>query len=138
MSHLIKRRLRTRAEVCGEELNGTGSKPGINIGKEDLETLRIKLGVPETQTIAIGKTDVKGLEGKIFEGGSPKVRKEAGLPSLDELYPGREIKAPYNRAIRGHAQFMDHAEEGIIAEFEDAVKKARLKPEDMKGTLYIH
>ncbi|WP_284702858.1 hypothetical protein [Peribacillus simplex] len=38
--------------------------------------------------------------------------------------PGREIKAPYNRAIRGHAQFMDHAEEGIIAEFEDAVKKA--------------
>ena len=33
---------------------------------------------------------------------------------------------------------MDHAEEGIIAEFEDAVKKARLKPEDMKGTLYFH
>ena len=53
---------------------------------------------------------------------------------MDELYSGREIKAPYNRAIRGHAQFMDHAEEGIIAEFEDAVKKARLKPEDMKGT----
>ncbi|MBT2672654.1 hypothetical protein J7E95_17685 [Streptomyces sp. ISL-14] len=64
----------------GKCSNGTGSKPGINIGKEDLETLGIKLGVPETQTIAIGKTDVKGLEGKIFEGGSPKVRKEAGLP----------------------------------------------------------
>ncbi|MFD6439429.1 ribonuclease YeeF family protein [Peribacillus sp. NPDC060186] len=122
----------------GKSVNGTGSKTGINVGKEDLESLRKKLGVPETQTIAIGKTDVKGLEGKVFEGGSPKVRKEAGLPSLDELYPGREIKAPYNRAIRGHAQFMDHAEEGIIAEFEDAVKKASLKPEDMKGTLYIH
>jgi hypothetical protein len=71
----------------GKGLNGTGSKPGINIGKEDLETLRIKLGVPETQTIAIGKTDVKGLEGKIFEGGSPKVRKEAGLPDLDTVMP---------------------------------------------------
>ncbi|MED4693833.1 hypothetical protein [Peribacillus frigoritolerans] len=122
----------------GKGVNGTGSKSDINVGKEDLERLRKKLGVPETQTIAIGKTDIKGLEGIVFEGGSPKVRKEAGLPSLDELYPGREIKAPYNRAIRGHAQFMDHAEEGIIAEFEDAVKKARLKPEDMKGTLYIH
>ncbi|MFF5398838.1 hypothetical protein ACFY5J_14960 [Peribacillus butanolivorans] len=44
----------------GKSVNGTGSKTGINVGKEDLETLRKKLGVPETQTIAIGKTDVKG------------------------------------------------------------------------------
>ncbi|KIO61056.1 hypothetical protein B4064_1549 [Caldibacillus thermoamylovorans] len=28
-----------------------------------------------------------------FEGGSPKVRKEAGLPDLDEVIPDRNIKA---------------------------------------------
>ncbi|KQL38691.1 hypothetical protein AN962_17110 [Bacillus sp. FJAT-21955] len=33
---------------------------------------------------------------------------------------------------------MDHAEEGVIAEFEDAVKKAGLKPEEIKGILNIH
>lgn len=60
----------------GKSVNGTGSKTGINVGKEDLETLRKKLGVPETQTIAIGKTDVKGLEGKVFEGGYPKLEKK--------------------------------------------------------------
>ncbi|MDQ0861807.1 ribonuclease YeeF family protein [Bacillus sp. V2I10] len=118
---------------------GTGKDLSkVKVGKADLDNLRKKWNVPETHTIAVGKTDVKGLEDLSFEGGSPKVRKEAGLPSLDELYPNREIKAPYNRAIRGHAQFMDHAEEGTIAEFEDAVKKAGLKPEDVKGTLYIN
>ncbi|MES1042723.1 hypothetical protein [Peribacillus simplex] len=60
----------------GYGVNRTGSKSGINVGKEDLESLRKKLGVPETQTIAIGKTDIKGLEGIVFEGGSPKVEKK--------------------------------------------------------------
>ncbi|WP_249291985.1 hypothetical protein [Metabacillus flavus] len=106
--------------------------------KEDLDGLRKKWNVPETQTVAIGKTDIPGLEDLSFEGGSPKVRKEAGLPSLDEIYPDREIKAPYNRTIRGHAQFMDHAEEGVIASFEDSVKKAGIEPHELKGILYIH
>jgi hypothetical protein len=34
------------------------------------------------------------LENLTFEGGSPKVRKEAGLPDLDEVIPDRNIKAP--------------------------------------------
>ncbi|MGG1849287.1 hypothetical protein ABDI32_18270 [Bacillus wiedmannii] len=110
----------------------------IELGNKDLENLRKKWNVPGTHTIAVGETDVKGMEGIRFEGGSPKVRKEAGLPSLDEMYPNREIKAPYSRERRGHAQFMDYAEEGVIAEFEDAVKKAGLKPEGVKGTLYMH
>ena len=125
--------------VAKSETKGKGENlRKIELGNADLENLRKKWNVPETHTIAVGETDVKGLEGIRFEGGSPKVRKEAGLPSLDEMYPNREIKAPYNRAIRGHAQFMDHAEEGIIAEFENAVKKAGLKPEGVKGTLYMH
>ncbi|MDZ5610566.1 hypothetical protein U2I54_27040 [Bacillus pseudomycoides] len=103
----------------------------------EIENLRKKWNVPETHTSAVGKTDVKGLEDLSFEGGSPKVRKEAGLPSLDKLYPNHEIKAPYNREIRGHAQFMDHAEEGIVVEFEDAVKKAAFKLEGVKRTLNI-
>ncbi|MFJ7509404.1 ribonuclease YeeF family protein [Peribacillus simplex] len=117
----------------GKVSNGTGSKPGINIGKEDLETLRIKLGVPETQTIAIGKTDVKGLEGKIFEGGSPKVRKEAGLPDLDTVMPNRPIKSPSS-----HPLSTRHAEEGVINEFILEVERVGLKAEEVTGTLNLH
>ncbi|WP_207439893.1 ribonuclease YeeF family protein [Bacillus sp. SD075] len=117
----------------GKGLNGTGSKSGINIGKEDLETLRKKLGVPETQTIAIGKTDVKGLEGKIFEGGSPKVRKEAGLPDLDIVMPNRPIKSPSS-----HPLSTRHAEEGVINEFILEVEKRGLKAEEVTGTLNLH
>ncbi|WP_260445421.1 hypothetical protein [Listeria booriae] len=65
----------------------------IKVGPEDLSTLRDKWKVPETDTIAAGKTDVKGLEDMVFEGGSPKVRKEAGLPDLDELMPDRAKSA---------------------------------------------
>lgn len=57
---------------------------------------------------------------------------------MDKRYPNRETRAPYDRAIKGHPQFMNHAEEGVIAEFEDAVKKTGLKPEDVKANLYIH
>lgn len=42
------------------------------------------------------KRDVKGLKDLTFEGGSPEVRKEAGLPSLDAILPNREIRAPYD------------------------------------------
>ena len=52
------------------------------------------MGVPKTETVAVGKTNVKGLEKITFEGQSPKVRKEAGLPDLDEVWRNRNIKAP--------------------------------------------
>lgn len=74
---------------------GTGNSK-IQLGKEDLDALRKKWNVPETNTIAVGKTDVKGLRDLAFEGGSPEVRKEAGLPSLDTILPNREIRAPYD------------------------------------------
>ncbi|KMN68389.1 hypothetical protein VK97_18835, partial [Bacillus sp. LK10] len=61
---------------------GFNGKMGINqksthlnqasIGKTDLDRLRKKWNVPETQTVAVGKTDVRGLERSVFEGGSPK------------------------------------------------------------------
>ncbi|WP_338731274.1 ribonuclease YeeF family protein [Bacillus subtilis] len=111
----------------------TGKRNNIDIGKTDLDELRKKWNVPETETIAVGKTDIKGLEGLTFKGGSPKVRKEAGLPDLDEVMPNRNIKAPGNNPL-----FTRHAEEGVLNEFDSAVIKAGIKPEDVTGTLRLH
>ena len=44
---------------------GTGSESGSNaieIGKTDLDNLRTKLNVPETDTIAVGKTDIRIIQ----------------------------------------------------------------------------
>ncbi len=48
----------------------------IQLGKEDLDALRKKWNVPETNTIAVGKTYVKGLRDLAFEGGSQKLEKK--------------------------------------------------------------
>ncbi|KOO44346.1 T7SS effector LXG polymorphic toxin [Priestia koreensis] len=112
---------------------GTGEVSKIDIGKTDIDALRKKWNVPETETVAVGKTDVKGLEDLNFEGGSPKVRKEAGLPDLDEVMPDRNIKAPGTNPL-----FTRHAEEGVLNEFDSAVIKAGIKPEDVTGTLKLH
>ncbi|ALC83157.1 MULTISPECIES: ribonuclease YeeF family protein [Bacillus] len=112
---------------------GTGKESKIEIGKTDIDALRKKWNVPETETVAVGKTDVNGLEDLTFEGGSPKVRKEARLPDLDEVMPDRNIKAPGNNPL-----FTRHAEEGVLNEFDSAVIKAGIKPEDVVGTLKLH
>jgi len=64
---------------------GTGKKYNIVLGKTDIDALRKKWNVPETETVAVGKTDVRGLENLTFKGESPKIRKEAGLSDLDEV-----------------------------------------------------
>ncbi|MBA3927133.1 hypothetical protein HPK16_12350 [Listeria sp. W9-0585] len=103
-----------------------------------MSALRDKWKVPETDTIAAGKTDVKGLEDMVFEGGSPKVRKQAGLPDLDEIMPDRAIKAPYDSSNSRLVQFTKHAEEGVLNEFDIAVQKLGVKPEEVEGVLKIH
>ncbi|WP_434061921.1 hypothetical protein [Bacillus paranthracis] len=119
-------------------VKGTGNSK-IQLGKEDLDALRKKWNVPETNTIAVGKTDVKGLRDLAFEGGSPEVRKEAGLPSLDTILPNREIRAPYDHLKNPKlAQFTRHAEEGVLNEFDYAIKKAGIEPTEVTGTLRIH
>ena len=102
-------------------------------GKNELSKLRDKWGVPETDTIAVGKTDIPALKGQVFEGGSPKVRKEAGLPDLDEVYPDREIRSP-----RANALFTRHAEEGVIQEFVDKVNKLDLSENEIEGVFKLH
>ncbi|MGE7304607.1 T7SS effector LXG polymorphic toxin [Priestia megaterium] len=105
----------------------------IHFGKTDLDALRKKWNVPETDTIAVGKTDVKELEGLIFEGGSPKVRKEAGLPDLDVSNPNRPIKS--SGKIPSATR---HAEEGVANQFVEAVEKAGIQPQDVVGIFKLH
>ena len=107
--------------------------PKITLGKADLDVLRKKWNVPERNTVAVGKTDVPELEGIIFEGGSPAVRKEAGLPNYDISNPNRAIKS--SGKIPSATR---HAEEVVANEFVEAVEKAGLKPEDVVGILRIH
>lgn len=64
------------------------------------------------------------------KGGSPKVRKEAGLPDLDEVMPDREIKSP-----RLNARFTRHAEEDVANKFVEAVNKLSLDSEEVSGIL---
>ena len=91
----------------------------LKIDKDDLTTVRTRLGVPKTETVAVGKTNVKGLEKITFEGQSPKVRKEAGLPDLDEVWRNRNIKAPGQNPL-----FTRHAEEVLANSFDKAVIEA--------------
>ena len=105
----------------------------LKIDKDDLTTVRTRLGVPKTETVAVGKTNVKGLEKITFEGQSPKVRKEAGLPDLDEVWRNRNIKATGQNPL-----FTRHAEEVLANSFDKAVIEAKIKPEDVRGVLKIH
>lgn len=130
----ISTTLMEQKETAGvsEADKGTGETK-VQFGKEDLDALRKKWNVPETDTIAVGKTDVKGLEDFTFEGGSPKVRKEAGLPDLDVSNPDRPIKS--SGKIPSATR---HAEEGVANQFVEAVEQAGIKPEDVVGKLRLH
>jgi hypothetical protein len=101
--------------------------------KSDLDKYRAELNVPERNTVAVGKTDVQGLEGMTFKGASPQVRKDALLPDLDVIAPNRPIQSPGKLPID-----RKHAEEGVITEFVDAVSGAGLEPGQVKGTFYVH
>ena len=119
-------RLRARNAFYGTKVDDV-----VWDASEELSNLRRKWKVPETDTIAVGKTNVPGLEGKVFEGGSPKVRKEAGLPDLDEAFPDRTVRSPFN-----NPRARNHAEEGIFAQFEAAIQN--MDSEKVRGTLEIH
>lgn len=90
--------------------------------------------VVNRDTVAIGVTDIEGLNESIFEGASPEIRKGAGLPALN---PNRPIQAPYNSNQPGTGQYTRHAEEGVLNEFIVALQSAGIN-NDVKGTLYIH
>ena len=55
------------------------------------------------------------------------------MRNLDEKYPNRSIKSPFDSP-----QMSRHAEEYVMAEFEAAVKEAKLNPKEVSGKIYIH
>ncbi|MBR8828184.1 MAG: hypothetical protein DSM107014_09860 [Gomphosphaeria aponina SAG 52.96 = DSM 107014] len=102
---------------------------------EELESLRQKYNLlSPAKTIGVAKTDIPGLEDEIFEGLSPQQRKEAKLPSLDEIMPNREIKSPSKNPA-----FTRHAEEDILNQVHEKIKLQGLTDQDLDGkTLFIH
>lgn len=50
---------------------------------------------------------------------------------MDDIFPNRDIQAPYSQSNSRHIQFLKHAEEGVIAEFG-------IDPNDVKETIYMH
>jgi len=105
--------------------------PGPIVSRADLDAYRARLGVPDDiHTIAVGRTDVPGLENEIFEGASPSVRQAAGLPHATR----GDIKSPAPLT-----RDQEHAEEDLFNRFKRRVEDRRLKQSDFEGrTLTIH
>jgi hypothetical protein len=124
----------------GKEVSSTSESAGkaaraAEPGKADLDAYRASLGVRgDVDTIAVGRTNVPGLENEVLGGASPKVRKEAGLPDLNKAAPDRPIQSP-----NPNPQASRHAEEALANDFVAKVEAAHLKPADLDGkTLNIH
>jgi filamentous hemagglutinin len=97
--------------------------------RADLDAFRARLGVAETQTVAAARTDIPGLEGRLFEGASPKVMKEAGLPQP----PAGPISAPFNNPL-----FVRHAEERVSNALANAIDALPAGTDLAGKTVSIH
>jgi hypothetical protein len=100
---------------------------------DDLAAIRTQRGLTDANTVGAARTDIPGLEGRTFEGISPTVRNDAGLPSLDDLYgTNRPIQSP-----RTNALFTRHAEEdifnGIARQIDDSGLTAARCSWDING-----
>jgi hypothetical protein len=102
--------------------------PEPNVGLSQIADFRARHTVPTTHTIAVGRTNVPGLEDFPFEGASPAVRQEAELPPT---IPGEiESSSQIPRDRR-------HAEEDLFNQFIRKVEERRL-PSDVEGKLVIY
>lgn len=54
------------------------------------------------------------------------------MPSLDIEMPDRKIRAPYKNNL-----FINHAEEGVINQFDSSIQKLGLDPKNVEGTVSI-
>ncbi|MCL2489621.1 MAG: hypothetical protein FWF36_02675 [Propionibacteriaceae bacterium] len=107
--------------------------PSDQVDPQMITDLRAKWDVPApTDTLAVGKTDIPGLEGYRFEGGSITVRRDAGLPALTESGDSA-ISAP--RHLPTNA--VDNAEGDVLAKIDDAIAATGQAPQDVKGTVNI-
>lgn len=100
----------------------TAPPPQVSI--QDIAAFRASINVPATNTVEVARTNVPGLEGKTFEGGSPAPRREGGLPPT----PEGPITSPSSSPL-----FRNHAEQDIANQFVEAVEQAGLQPGNMQG-----
>jgi len=94
------------------------------VSGQDIAAFRARIGVPSRKTVGVGRTNVPGLENEIFEGASPKVRVEGGMPVMES----GPIASPRTEAI-----FRNHAEQDIANQFIAAAERAGLQAEIMEG-----
>ncbi|XXE00003.1 hemagglutinin repeat-containing protein [Pseudomonas sp. Z3-6] len=96
---------------------------------DDLAIVRTKYNLPEGDTIGVARTDIPGFESEVIEGLSPVLRRNAGLPSLDDLY-GKErlIKSPYNNPL-----FTRHAEEDLFNNVANKIERQGLTSAQLNG-----
>ncbi len=95
---------------------------------DDLALTRAKYNLPEGNTIGVARTDIPGFESEVIEGLSPVLRRNSGLPSLDDLYgEARVIKSPYNPL------FTRHAEEDLFNNIANRIDKQGLTYAQLEG-----
>ena len=102
--------------------DATEASRAVTVSTQDLTEFRTRIGVPETNTVAVARTNVPGLESQVFEGASRVPRREAGLPQAE----AGPISSPNASPL-----FRNHAEEDIANQFVAAVDKAGLKSPDL-------
>ncbi|MDR0191806.1 filamentous hemagglutinin N-terminal domain-containing protein [Pseudomonas yamanorum] len=96
---------------------------------DDLAVTRAKYNLPDGNTIGVARTDIPGFESDVIEGLSPVLRRNSGLPSLDELYgEARVIKSPYNNPL-----FTRHAEEDLFNNVANKIDKQGLTAAQLDG-----
>ena len=134
-----------------EELGGC--PPGGLVGNDDIDEAYSEwLKIPKDEngnykaTVAVGRTNIKGLEGEIFKGASKEVvdlalaQGRKGIVDVDYInnrYPDRTIRAPYDPIMKKFYSLLSgHAEEMLMADFEQKVRNAGLNF-DVSGDLYI-
>jgi RHS repeat-associated protein len=105
--------------------------PVTRPGAAELQALRQRLGAgADQQTLAVGRTNVPGLQSQSFEGASTSIRTQAGQAPL-----------PANRPIQSpnpHPRFSGHTEEVLANDFAAAVERANIPAASVQGDLYVH
>jgi hypothetical protein len=118
-----------QAATTGEPLRLPVEIPELNVGPSHIADFRARHNVPTTDTIGVGRTNVRGLEDVTIEGASPAVRQEAELPPTT---PG-DIKSPSKLA-----RDQKHAEEDLFNQFIQKVRERGLRSSDLEGKLVIY
>ena len=131
----------TKPEFCGTVIPDV-DLPGslvtdarfLGVDEPGLAALRTRTGAGSGDTIAVGRTDVRGVEdvGVPLEGASPILRTEEPV-----LHTTQQVASPQT-----HPRAVEHAEEGVLNRFEEAVARVRprLREGEFEGkalTIYV-